>query len=62
MSYYDQQAKAEQLEAMRERVKKEIDAMAQCSACVDTAVAKAKASLEVLRTTLAKVRAPAFSW
>jgi hypothetical protein len=56
MAHYDRQAKAEQLEIMRERIKQEVDAMAQWSAYVDTAVAKAKMSLEELRKILAKAK------
>lgn len=57
MAYQDRRAKAEQLEIMRDRIKKEIDTMARWGAHVDAAVAKARASLEELRKALAKAGA-----
>jgi hypothetical protein len=49
--------KVEQLELMRERVKAIVEALAQCEAYTDTAIAKAKISLDDLRKSLAKLKA-----
>jgi hypothetical protein len=52
---YDRRTKAEQLELVREDVKRLSDALGQRAANTGVAIARAKASLEVLRVTLAKM-------
>lgn len=55
-SYYERCAKAEQMESMRETIKKTIEGIGKLAAQTDAAIVQAKLSFEVLRKALAKAR------
>jgi len=52
----DRRERTEQLEFMKERVKATIEALTQLEVFTDTAIAKAKASLEELQKSRANVQ------
>lgn len=53
---FDRREREEQLERIRERVRSAVDILAKWEAYMDSAIAKAKASLEELRKSLVKAK------